>query len=267
MSVPSLKHTPLVRSLGMMQKSLDDLNAKFPGTARGTQRATIRDVDDPEERGRVRVVFDAHNPEAIAQYIGAGIYSQPRDGEEQLSHWIDVSPAFKGKQPQGLLNKRVSIVLSNGQHPYAILQDVIYDPQILTDSTARELEMPNNSSMTRLPCYESGSLPPASKENVGCMVVECGGPLQSDWLCVCLQRNGSYYWVRHIDASHGHAGQNDSGQGTDSDGDSQQPVINQTVWDYTFPTTAGEMSKISADGTQPRPNPFGSEATYIGAAS
>jgi hypothetical protein len=244
-----------------------EANMKFAGLPRGTLRGVIKDIDDPENRGRVRVVFDDMNPE-IPQVSGAGDWSKERVGEEpDLSHWIDVSPAFKGKQPKGLVGKRVNISVSNGQYQYAVLNDVLYDPELLAEKAKSKLTMPDNSSMTRLPCYNSGSLPPASAENVGCMVVETGGPLQSDWLCVCLQRNGSYYWVRHIDASHGHAGQNDSTERPDSDGDSMAPINNQTVWDYTFPTTAGEMNKQTTYGTNPRGNPFGGQATWIGGAS
>jgi hypothetical protein len=81
-----------------------------------------------------------------------------------------------------------------------------------------------------------------------------------------LKRNGQYFWVRHIDASHGHAGQNDSSQPPDNEVDSEKPVNNMTIWDYTFPTTAGEMNKYSTYGTSARPNPFGDEATWLGGA-
>lgn len=244
-----------------------EANMKYAGLPNSCVRATVYDVDDPEERGRVRVLFDDFNPN-IPQVQNAGDASKERiaEGEPQLSHWIDVSPSFKGKQPKGLVGKRTSVVITNGQYQYAVLGDVVYDPQMLTQKAGKELQQPNNSSMTRLPCYESGQLPPASKENVGCTVVECGGPLQSDWLCVCLQRNGEYYWVRHIDASHGHAGQNDSSQPPDNEVDSEKPVNNQTVWDYTFPTTAGEMNKYTNYGDGPRPNPFGDQATWLGPA-
>ena len=265
MRPPKLRSTPLVQSLALMQQQTE-ANMKFAGLPHGTLRGTIVDVDDPEDRGRVRVIFDDMNPD-IPQVSGAGDWSKERLGEEpDKSHWIDTSPAFKGKQPKGLVGKRVNIAASNGQYQYAVLQDVMYDPQLLAKGKGKKLDMPNNSSMTRLPVYESGNLPPASKENVGCMVVESNGPLQSDWLCVCLQRNGEYYWVRHIDASHGHAGQNDSTERPDSDGDSMAPINNQTVWDYTFPTTAGEMNKQTSYGTAPRGNPFGGEANWIGPA-
>ena len=261
MRPPKLRSTPLVQSLALMQQSAE-ANMKFAGLPRGTLRGTIVDVDDPEERGRVRVVFDDMNPD-IPQVSGAGEWSKERIGEEpDKSHWIDTSPAFKGKQPKGLVGKRVNISASNGQYQYAVLQDVMYDPQLLAEGKQKKLDMPNNSSMTRLPIYESGSLPPASKENHGCMVVEMGGPMDSDWLCVCLKRNGKYIWVRHIDLQHGHAGENDGRQPNDSAGDSEQPVAEQSVWDYVFPTSAQEMPKSSAYGTSPRPNPYGGKATW-----
>jgi hypothetical protein len=262
----SLRYNPFIQNLAAMQASTE-ANMKYAGLPRGTLRGTIVDVDDPKNRGRVRVIFDDMNPD-IPQVSGAGDWSKERvGGKPDKSHWIDMSPAFKGKQPKGMIGKRINISASNGQYQYAVGQDQVFDRYMLAEGKKKELEMPDNSSMTRLPCYESGSLPPASKENVGCTVVECGGPLQSDWLCVCLQRNGEYYWVRHIDASHGHAGQNDSTERPDSDGDSMAPINNQTIWDYTFPTTAGEMNKQTSYGTSPRGNPFGGEANWIGPAT
>ena len=235
---------------------------KFAGLPRGTLRGTVKDVNDPEERGRVRVVFDDMNPE-IPQVTGAGEWSEERVGEDpDLSHWIDVSPAFKGKQPKGLVGKRVNICVSNGQYQYAVLQDVLCDPNSLAQKAKDKLKIPNNSSMTRLPIYESGSLPPASEENHGCMVVEEGGPMSSDWLCVCLKRQGSYIWVRHVDLQHGHAGENDGTQPNDSRGDREQPVNEQSVWDYVFPTSKQAMPKSSAYGTSPRSNPYGGQATW-----
>jgi hypothetical protein len=266
MKPPNLTSIGIVKDLAAALNS-SEANAKFAGLPSSSLRGTVVSVDDPEERGRVKVVFDDMNPD-VPQVTGAGEWSEKRQGENpDASHWIDVSPAFKGKQAPGLVGKRVNINASNGQYQYAVLQDVLHDPETLAKEKGKEMEMPNNSSMTRLPCYPSGSLPPASQENHGCMVVESGGPMQSDWLCVCLQRNGSFFWVRHIDASHGHAGQNDSTERPDGSGDGQAPINNATTWDYTFPTTAGPMEKYSSYGTDPRPNPFGGEATHLGGAS
>lgn len=195
-------------------------------------RGTIVDVDDEQEKGRVRVVFDAMNPEDIPQIEGAGVFSEQREGvNSNYSHWIDASPAFAGKQPPGLIGKRVNIVLTNGQYPYAALQDVFYDPQNLVEKSAEKLEYPDNSTMTRLPCYPSGSLPPAKKENVGCVIVEIGGPQGDDWLMVCLKRGEGYKWVRHIDRLHYH-----TGQLPDNDGDSEK-----RTYDSVIETTGGPL--------------------------
>ena len=240
-----------------------EANMKFAGLPRGTLRGTIVDVDDPLSRGRVKVIFDDHNIE-IPQVTGAtGEFSAEREGEQaKPSHWIDTSPAFKGKQPKGLVGKRVNIVPSSGEYQYAILQDVLYDPQLLASTAEKKLKMPNNSTMVRLPVYPTGTLPPASKENHGCTVIEEGGPMGSDWLCVCLKRQGKYIWVRHVDLAHGHAGENDGKQPPDTSGDGELPVNQQTIWDYVFPTTGGEMQKYSLYGTSPRANPFGSAAKW-----
>jgi hypothetical protein len=243
----------------MMQAT--EANMKYAGLPKGTLRATVKDVDDPEERGRVRVVFDDMNPE-IPQVLGTDLDGERVGEDPDLSHWIDVSPAFKGKQPKGLVGKRVNVVVTNGQYNYALLQDVVYDPQMLAKQKQKKLKYPNNSSMTRLPLYPAGELPPAGEENHGCMVIELDGPLDSDWLCVCLKRQGEYYWVRHIDMAHGHAGENDGKQPPDGHPDNEPPVEEQTVWDYVFPTTGGEMQKVSQYGTSPRPNPFGGEAKW-----
>ena len=233
-----------------------DLYRQTAGLPRGTVRGTICSVDDPEDRGRICVIFDDMNPD-IPQVYGAGEYSKEREGTEpDKSHWIDVDEAFKGRQPKGLDGKRININVSNGQFQYAVkVGGPLYDPQMLAQGKGKDLEMPNNSTMTRLPIYGAGELPPAGKENHGCMVIEEGGPMDSDWLCVCLKRNGQYIWVRHVDLQHGHAGENDGDQPNDSAGDSEQPVAEQSVWDYVFPTSAQEMPKSSAYGTSPRPNP------------
>lgn len=222
MRPPKLRSTPLVQSLAKMQQATE-ANMKFAGLPHGTLRGKVVDVDDPEERGRVRVIFDDMNPE-IPQVSGAGDWSKERVGEEpDKSHWIDVSPAFKGRQPKGLIGKRVNITPSNGQYGYAVLQDVLYDPQMLAKGKGKDLDMPDNSSMTRLPCYESGNLPPASAENVGCCIVELNGYDGMDWLTVCLKRSGGYKWVNMMDRLHIH-----DSQAADSDGDSEGTVNDDT---------------------------------------
>lgn len=224
MSYHSLNTVPIIKMWADMQKVMEKV-ARTSGLPRGPVRAKVVDVEDPQERGRVRVLFDSVNYKEIAQVTGAGEYSKSRDGKaEYLSHWIDTSPAFKGRQPEGLIGKRVNIILSNAQYPYAILQDVLHDKELLTDEAANKLEIPNNSPMSRLPVYSSGKLPPATKENVGCIIVETGGPQGDDWLMVCLKRGGKYMWVRHIDRLHYH-----TGQLPDSRGDREKRTYDSTV--------------------------------------
>lgn len=83
--------------------------------------------------------------------------------------------------------------------------------------------------MTRLPCYPSGQLPPATAENVGCCIVELNGFDGVDWLCVCLKRAGGYAWVNLMDRLHIHDSQV---QDTGGDGEGQ-------VNDDTHATTSG----------------------------
>ncbi len=208
---PKLRNTPLVQSLARLEQSADKSD-KYAGLPPGGLRGTIVDV-----------VFDDHNPD-IPQVTGAGEWSKSRQATEpDKSHWIDTSPAFKGKQPEGLVGKRVNIAASNGQYQYAVLQDVMYDPEMLATDKKGNLEMPNNSSMTRLPCYPSGSLPPASAENVGCVIVETDGFDGMDWLTVCLKRSGGYTWVNMMDRLHIH-----DTQASDSAGDSEGTVNDDT---------------------------------------
>lgn len=219
-------HTiPLTQQLA---KAFDanEANARFAGLPRGTVRAVITDIKDPKNRGRVKVIFEAMNGKDVPQVEGSGkeyIAARIAAGADE-SHWIDTSPAFMGRQPPGLVGKRVNVVVTNGQYQYAILQDVLFDPDILTPDAASKLKMPNNSPMTRLPCYPSGELPPATKENVGCTIVELAGPQGDDWLMVCLKRAGEYKWVRHIDRLHYH-----TGQLPDSDGDSEKRTYDDVI--------------------------------------
>ena len=216
-----LEQNPFILASAQMMQATQR-NMEYAGMPRGTIRGTVVDVNDPEERGRVRVVFDDMNPE-VPQVLGTDYADERIGNEPDKSHWIDVSPAFKGKQPEGLKGKRVNIVVSNGQYQYAILQDVLYDPDNLAQKAKKKLKMPNNSSMSRLPCYPSGQLPPATEENVGCVIVELNGFDGMDWLTVCLKRSGGYAWVNMMDRLHIH-----DSQVPDSDGDGEGQVNDDT---------------------------------------
>jgi hypothetical protein len=216
-----LAQNPFILATAQMMQATE-ANMKYAGLPRGTLRGTIVDVDDPEERGRVRVIFDDMNPD-IPQALGTDLDNERVGGEPDFSHWIDVSPAFKGKQPKGMIGKRVNISASNGQYQFALMGDQIYDPQNLAKNKQKKLDMPDNSSMTRLPVYSSGELPPATAENVGCVVIEDGGFDGMQWLSVCLARSGGYAWVNLIDRLHIH-----DSQANDSAGDSEGTVNDDT---------------------------------------
>jgi len=215
----------------------------------------IVDVDDPEERGRVKLVIDEVDPEIHTEQ------GWQDDGQATVTDWMEPKVPFKGKQPEQVVGLRVPVEPKQGDPNRMFFGSPVNDP----DET-KKAGPPKNSDMVRLPVYPSGSLPAADGENIGCMVVEQGGPMQSDWLCVCLARNGQHMWVRHIDLAHGHAGEDDGDQKPDSDGDSEDPVKENTVWDFTFPTTHEEYSKKSKHGTDPRDNPYGGDAKWHGGA-
>ena len=252
---PRLETNPLLLALAHYTTQRDAIDS-IAAEPKGSVRPTIIDVDDPEERGRVKVIFDDMNTKK-PQVEGSGTYGN-RKGKDQQNQWVDFSPAFKGKQPKRLVGKRVTIDMTDAQYQYGVVRDVIWDEGVLTKKT----KQPNTGTMVRLPCYESGEFPPPTKENVGLMAVELNGPMNADWLCVVLKRQGKYIWVRHVDLQHGHAGENDGKQPPDSAGDSEPPVNEQSIWDYAFPTSAKEMPKQSAYGTSPRPNPYGGKATW-----
>jgi len=260
--IPPLRSSDFVQKIAMLLAA-NEANRKLAGLPHGTLRGVVVSVDDPLKRGRVQVIFDDMNPD-IPQITGAGEISGRRIGEDpDVSHWIDVCPAFSGKQPAGLVGKRVNITPSNGQYQYSVLQDVLFDPDIHATDAKKKPVMPNNSSMTRLPIYEAGKLPEPSEDNHGCTVVEKAGPYGDDWLCVCLQRSGKYIWVRHVDMQHAHAGANDTTSYSDTGGDKPFPGKAVTGWDFTFPTSAAEMAKYSAYGTDPRGNPYGDKVQWF----
>jgi hypothetical protein len=99
----------------------------------------------------------------------------------------------------------------------------MFDPQLLAKGKQKKLDMPNNSSMTRLPVYPSGELPPATAENVGCVIIEEDGFDGMQWLSVCLLRSGGYTWVNMMDRLHIH-----DSQANDSAGDSEGTVNDDT---------------------------------------
>lgn len=204
--------------------SLDQLAGIMLRSFRGAQQAanlsgqmqntygTIVDVNDPLNAGRVKVILDQTNPDYLR---GKGF---EQSGEPTKTDWIYPLVPVNGKQPAGLKGARVPIFPRDGDPNRLNFGDPIYDPNEF--SSARQ---PRNSAMTRLPVYSAGQLPAASEDNIGCMIVEEGGPQGYDWLMVCLKRSGGYKWVRHVDLKHTHGG-----QASDSRGDSEG-VVNDSV--------------------------------------
>jgi hypothetical protein len=231
-------------------RNVDELAGILLHSFRGSQQAaslsgkmqntyaTVIDVEDPEELGRVRVILDQTNPDFL---IGKGF---EQEGEPSETDWIYPIVPFVGLQPQALVDNmaRVPIVPRDGDPNRLNFGDPVYDP-----NEFEEAQQPLNSAMTRLPVYPSGELPPPIEENIGCMVIEEDGPCDSDWLCVCLKRRGAYYWVRHIDLNHIHADQDDGIQPSDSAGDGEAPVDEGPIWDLVAPTTDSAYSQQSYD--------------------
>ena len=186
----------------------------------------IVDTNDPEQRGRVKVIIDEVNPELHTEQ------GFKDEGQATVSDWMEPKVPFKGVQPEALVGKRVPMEPKQGDPNRMFFGAPVNDPGETGDAAA-----PGNSDATRLQVFPSGSLPPADAENVGLMVVEEGGPCDSDWLCVCLKRRGTWLWVRHIDLNHIHADQDDGRQPPDSDGDGEAPVDEGTIWDKVAPTT------------------------------
>ena len=232
---------------------------------------TIVDVQDPERRGRVKVILDQVNPDKLGQDEFPQDESQPTQTD-----WIKPDTPFRGIQPEKLVGMRVPIKARAGDPNRLSFGSPIHDPEEMqaqgggargrSGEGGDDGEIPDNSDMVRCQVFPSGSLPDASQENHGCIVIEEGGPMDCDWPCVCVKRKGEFYWVRLVDLAHGHAGQDDGDQDPDTDGDGEVPVEENTVWDFVFPTTHEEYSKSSIHGTNPRDNPDGGEAKHHGGA-
>jgi len=250
----------------LLQKA--DRGAQIAQELSGNMQPTfgkIVDVQDPEQRGRVKVILDQTNPEFATEQEYDNSESQPTQ-----SDWIKPDIPFRGIQPEQLVGMRVPIKARNGDPNRLSFGSPIFDPEETEEQQwsggggggarsgfgAREGggggegggdEIPPNSDMVRCQVFPQGSLPPPGQENFGCIVIEEGGPCNSDWLCVCLKRRGEYYWVRHIDLNHMHADQDDGRQPPDSDGDGEAPVDEGPIWDKVAPTTDKEYAYQTYD--------------------
>ena len=161
-------------------------------STKGVRTGTVVSIDDPDSRSRALVVLDNENE----NYIGAGVESV---GTSQ-TYWVNSVPAFVGKLPASLVGRRVVLHTGNNDEGQLFIQDVVRDGMD-KDNPAE------SSTMTRLPVYRDGSLPPASQENEGCVVVRTNGHDVMSWLTVCLKRRGGYKWVDLMDRLHIHDSQ------------------------------------------------------------
>ena len=249
-----------------LEGSLNKLARMLKSAERGAQIAqelsgnmqptfgTIVDVNDPEQLGRVKVILDQANPEFLTENEYDQEGSQPTQTD-----WIKPDTPFRGIQPEQLVGMRVPIKARNGDPNRLSFGSPIYDPEETEQgqwgkggSRSRSgdgggEDVPPNSDMVRCQVFPSGSLPPPGVENFGCIVIEEGGPCDSDWLCVCIKRRGEFYWVRHIDLNHMHADQDDGRQPPDSDGDGEAPVDEGPIWDKVAPTTDKEYAYQTYD--------------------
>lgn len=248
------------RALGELASLLrrGDRGAQIAQELSGNMQPTfgkITDVEDPDRRGRVKVVLDQMNPEFISENGQDQGSSQPTKTD-----WISPDVPFRGVQPDQLVGMRVPIKARNGDPNRLSFGAPIYDPEEsesqqgqFSSGGARSRagggggDIPPNSDMVRCQVFPSGSLPDASAENHGCMVIEQDGPCDSDWLCVCIKRRGSFFWVRHVDLNHIHADQDDGRQPSDSGGDGEAPVDEGPIWDKVAPTTDKAYSYQSYD--------------------
>jgi hypothetical protein len=221
--------------------NIDQLAGVLLRSFRGAQQAanlsgqmqstygTIKDVNDPKNLGRVKVVLDQVNPEYLQ---GKGFEQQ---GQETQTDWIYPIVPIKGRQAPGLVGARVPITPRDGDPNRLNFGDPIYDPNEFSKA-----KQPKNSAQTRLPVYPSGNLPPASSDNIGCMLVEQGGPQGLDWLCVCLNRSGGYKWVRMADRLHYHTGQLPDTD-NDSEGNGPDTSTEQRTYDDIIVTTGNPL--------------------------
>lgn len=221
-----------------MASNIAKLGALLQYSARGAQQAQnqsnqlpptfgeIVDTNDPERRGRVKVILDEVNPKVLEEKGFAQDGAQPTQ-----SDWIEPLNSFKGLQPAALKGKRVPIIPRNGDPNRLSFGAPVFDP-----NEKQGAKPPANSDMTRLPVYPSGSLPDATAENIGCMIVESGGPQGYDWLMVCLKRAGGYKWVRMADRLHYHTGQLPDTD-NDSEGNGPDTSTEQRTYDDIVVTT------------------------------
>lgn len=221
----------------------------WQGRTRGSVRGIITDTLDPLGLGRVKVVMDSKNG---------------GEGFKYQSDWIPVETPFIGRLPETLVGTRVNLTPTDSDMHRLVASSIIFDEN-------SEAITPN-STMSRLPVYPSGKLPPACKENVGCMVIEEDGPYGWDWITICMGKkedsgDKNYYWIRLPHQDHVHAGANDVPEVSTFGESSVLPgewAENTVTWDRVLPTTDKEYPR--AKYTNFGDNGRGTIANWLGPA-
>jgi hypothetical protein len=142
-------------------KRVEQFESKIPlGTQLYPQIATIIAVNDPQNKGRVKVTYD--------------------NAPSEVSEWIEIAGYHSGNLPAQYLGARMVAVFLNGNPEDAVLLGTL-----LTD-----LDTPLKSQPTVVPTFDeqaSQELPECSAANEG-MLMLFSNTVSSD-LKVCLRRN------------------------------------------------------------------------------
>ena len=147
-----------------------DMMFRSPGSC---VLATVTEVEDPEKRGRVKVVFEHLDPDQGLNPEGEVAYE---------SNWLNVSPPFEGIQPDSLIGEQVLVQLKDSDYNTGYLSEVV------------SLQEPTNKVL-RLPVYNKGELPDASANNLGLMAIEKDNPPGCHSLVCVVKKNGKYIWA------------------------------------------------------------------------
>lgn len=120
------------------------------GRALGAVEGVVTSVDDPENRGRVRVALDSK-------------------GGEVETIWMPVANSIVGRQADTLVGKRVLVSPINGNLHMLRVVDVLDTGTALS---------------ARSPVYTT-ELPPCNQDNLGAIVVH-NQPGRECRACICL---------------------------------------------------------------------------------
>lgn len=142
-------------------RRVEQLESKIPlGTQIYPQIATIQAVNDPLNRGRVKVTYD--------------------NAPTEISEWIEVAGAHSGNLPSQYVGTRMVSIFLNGNAEDAVLLGTLLN----------DLDSPVSSQPVTIPAYDeqsSSTAPECSAANEGSMMV-FSDTVSSD-LKICIRRN------------------------------------------------------------------------------